>query len=105
MRATSAVINKAEGERDSYINEVRGSSLAAPGQYEVQDGFGKTEKGFTIGSRIEKKVEETTAGPGEYDLDRANSATRIRTTTYQFSSSQARPATFATSTSENVGPG
>ena len=105
MRTTSAVINRAEGERDSYINEVRGSSLTAPGQYEVQEGFGKKDKGFTMSSRIERKVEETTAGPGEYELDRANSATRTRTTTFQFSNAEARPANFATSTSEQVGPG
>ena len=66
--------------------------------------FGKDNvKSFKIGTRSPVKF-ETTAGPGQYDVDRSVSVTKQRVQSGAFSKTQARPKTFAVETS-SAAPG
>ena len=63
-----------------------------PGQYSYEKQFGEETKTFRIGERREERVVEETAGPGQYDIERGDVITRVRTTNINMGSSPARGA-------------
>ena len=59
-------------------NAVAGSEFqGAPGQYDDGIRFNSGVKPFTIAQKREKAIPRT-AGPGEYDHERADSMTKVR---------------------------
>ena len=67
---------------------------AAPGQYDDGKRFNSDVKGFKIGERREKKIKKT-AGPGEYEPERAEGMTKCKTPNIDLGKSPARPSSFA----------
>ena len=61
-------------------------------------------KSFKIGTKSEKKI-EITAGPGQYDADRADTITKTKIVNINMGSSPSRPASFAKGGDVNVAPG
>ena len=97
-RSQAAIINKGKARPDTFASKEHVDS-AAPGQYSVHKEFGKDNvKSFKIGTRSPVKY-ESTAGPGQYDVDRSVSVTKQRVQSGAFSKTQARPKTFAIETS------
>ena len=66
----------------------------APGQYDDGVRFNSNVKSFKIGEKRQEKV-EMTAGPGQYDAERASSVTKSRTRAAIITNEKARPDTFA----------
>ena len=75
-----------------------------PGQYAYEKQFGEETKTFRIGERRTEKAVETTAGPGDYDLERGDAITRVRTTNINMGSSPAR-GSYIQSNGLDVAPG
>lgn len=94
-KTTTAVDMGSSPPRGTFVNK-QGDSNVGPGQYDDRNyDFGNKAKGFTIGEKRETRTVET-MGPGSYDVDRAQTMTKTKTTsTINMSSSPARPATFA----------
>ena len=67
---------------------------AAPGQYDDGVRFNSGVKSFTIGEKREQPIPKT-AGPGEYQVDKALNQTHTRNPAPDMSSSPPRPGTFA----------
>ena len=47
-----------------------------------------------IGKRLEKKIVESTAGPGAYDIEKADSLTRTKTTNVTMGTSVSRAQVY-----------
>lgn len=62
----------------------------APGQYRQSRNFGEDTKSFTIGTNRESKIART-AGPGQYNVDRAEKLTRPSRTGGKMDKSPSRP--------------
>ena len=83
-------INLGSSPSRPHSNAVAGSEFqGAPGQYDHGVKFANDVNGFTIGEKREKPIGRT-VGPGEYDVDRANNATRHRSPEVQFGESPSR---------------
>ena len=67
-----------------------GDVNVAPGQYDDGKRFNSGVKGFKIGEKRETRI-ETTAGPGTYDVERAETQTKTKTANINMGSSPARP--------------
>ena len=61
-------------------------------------------KSFTIGEKRVERIIETTAGPGAYDVDRADNITRVRATNINMSASPSRGA-YIQKGNDNTAPG
>ena len=66
----------------------------APGQYDDGKRWNSNVKSFRIGEKREERI-EMTAGPGQYDAERASSVTKSRTRAAIITNEKARPDTFA----------
>ena len=76
-RSQAAFISKGKARPDNFTNKAVADS-DGPGAYEVKKQFGKDVKTMTISRTARYKEIEETAGPGQYDLDRATSVTKTR---------------------------
>ena len=84
---------------------VKAGEDVAPGQYDDGMRWNSNSKSFKIGEKRSQKI-EMTAGPGQYEVDKANSVTQTRVKSAIIPAEKARPETFANkSTIDNVGPG
>lgn len=61
-----------------------------PGAYDNNYKWGNDSKGFTIGEKRETRI-ETTVGPGDYDMNIANSLTKPKGPQVSMGSSASRP--------------
>ena len=61
----------------------------APGQYDDGIRFNSNVKSFTIGEKRADRI-ETTVGPGQYDLERADVLTKTKIANVNMGSSPAR---------------
>ena len=61
-----------------------------PGQYNESKQFGSDVKSFKIGQRLDDKIVETTAGPGDYDADRADAVTKTKNANVTMGTSPSR---------------
>ena len=66
----------------------------APGQYDDGMRFNSNVKSFKIGEKRPEKPREG-MGPGDYEIEIANSVTKTRTVNINMGSSPARPSSFA----------
>ena len=62
----------------------------APGQYDHEKKFGSETKSFRIGEKREKPIEKT-AGPGEYETNKADGVTKPKMPNINMGSTPARP--------------
>ena len=67
-----------------------GDVNVAPGQYNHEKRFGQETKSFRIGEKREVRI-ESTAGPGTYDVERAERQTKTKMVNINMGSSPARP--------------
>ena len=74
---------------------------AAPGQYDDGIRFNSGIKPFTIGEKREKPIPKT-AGPGEYNHEKAEALTKTRTHNIDLGKSPSRPNTFAVAGHEHA---
>ena len=84
-------INLGSSPSRPHTNAVQGSEFqGAPGQYDDGIRFNTGVKGFKIAEKREHRIQKT-AGPGEYDHERADSLTKTRTPNINLGSSPSRP--------------
>ena len=82
---------------------VSGSEFqGAPGQYDDGIRFNSGVKGFKIGEKKDERI-PVTAGPGEYNHERADNVTKNRTPNINMGTSPSRPGTVAVTGSEFQG--
>ena len=97
---TSAVGTRLELETNTQTADL------GPGQYEDRSyQIGKDTKSFTIGEKRYERVAETTMGPGDYDIDRADMQVRSKVVGIRMDSSPGRQQTFGVDSNTNLGPG
>ena len=76
----------------------------APGQYDDGKRWNSNVKSMTIGEKRETRITKT-AGPGEYDPDRADGITKNKIPNINMGSSPSRPKSFAQGGDVDVAPG
>ena len=76
----------------------------APGQYDDGKRFNSDVKGFRIGEKREKRIEQS-AGPGAYSPEKADGQTKNKMPNIDLGKSPARPQSFAKGGDVNVAPG
>lgn len=81
-----------------------GDVNVAPGQYDDGKRFNSDVKGFRIGEKREKRIEQS-AGPGAYSPERADGQTKNKMPNIDLGKSPARPQSFAKGGDVNVAPG
>lgn len=88
-RSPMTKLNTASKRPDSFaLAEQIGT--AGPGQYRTIKQFGKDTKKMTIAQKREQKIAKT-AGPGDYEPDRAITLTKTRSANIDLGKSPARP--------------
>lgn len=104
-KSPNVIIRKDAPGRPGTFADQSKASFAGPGHYKTTKNFGEEIKSFTIGTKSEKKITET-AGPGQYDADRASSVTKTRIRSAVITKEKARPTSFANPAQvETAGPG
>ena len=98
----NARFSKEKARPESFAK--RGDVDVAPGQYDDGKRFNSDVKGFRIGEKRVEKI-QMTAGPGEYNHERADSLTKTKMANINMGSSPARPSSFAKGGDVNVAPG
>ena len=76
----------------------------APGQYDDGKRWNSNVKSMTIGQKRETRAERT-AGPGEYDHEKADAVTKSKMPNITMGSSPSRPKSFAKGGDFDVSPG
>ena len=76
----------------------------APGQYDDGKRWNSNVKSMTIGEKREERITRT-AGPGQYDPDRADAITKGKIPNINMGSSPSRPHSFAKGGDVDVAPG
>jgi len=100
-RSPAAIINKSAPARPKSLAL---NQAAAPGQYDSHKAFGAETKTMTIQRKREQRI-ETSAGPGQYEVDRSLSATKSRSR-HAIISKEKRVETFAIKGQiDSCGPG
>lgn len=79
--------------------------IAEPGSYAVEPKFGENAKGFRITKSPKPKSQPKSIGPGDYDVERAEEALKVRNPAAKLDSGKERPNNFAKPVDNRAEPG